>query len=251
MIYYEYPLNERVRTWLRLEDLFGKTRFFIAGDDARHHHAALLSIFELIDMAARADLKSELLQELERQKNSLEALRSNPAVDGGRLQDILSRITSALADLHAMTGKTGQHVRDSEWLMGIKGRVALPGGVCSFDLPTYQYWLNMPVNARRVDLHDWLSPLTPLQAGVEVVMQLLRESGHASRHAAAQGLFQLMLGGRVAQLIRVGVEPTAGCAPEVSANKYAVNIRFMTLDKLQKPRTCDQEIPFQLVFCNF
>ena len=45
MIYYEYPLSERVRTWLRLEDLFDKTRFFIAGKDARQHHAALLSVF--------------------------------------------------------------------------------------------------------------------------------------------------------------------------------------------------------------
>jgi cell division protein ZapD len=251
VIYYEYPLNERVRAWLRLEDLFDKTRFFIAGDDARHHHAALLSMFELIDMAARADLKSEMLQELERQKNALESLRSNPAVDGSRLRDILARIGSAMVDMHAMTGKTGQHVRDSEWLMGIKGRVALPGGVCSFDLPTYQYWLNQPAEVRRTDLNSWMAPLLPLQAGVEVVMQLLRESGHASKHQAIQGLFQLMLGGRVAQLIRVGVAPDIGCAPEVSANKYAVNIRFMSLDTLQKPRTCDKDLDFQLVFCNF
>lgn len=251
MIYYEYPLNERVRTWLRLEDLFGKTRFFIAGEDPRQHHAALLSIFELIDMAARADLKSELLQELERQKSGLETLRSNPAVDASRLQDILDRLGAALTALHAMTGKTGQHVRDSEWLMGIKGRAALPGGVCSFDLPTYQYWLNLPAEERRADLNDWLSPLVPLHAGVEVVMQLLRQSGHTTRHLATQGLFQLMLGGRVAQLIRVVTEENVGCAPEVSANKYAINIRFMVLDKLQKPRTCDKDVPFQLVFCNF
>lgn len=251
MIYFEYPLNERVRSWLRLEDLFDKTRFFIAGKDARHHHAALLSIFELIDTASRADLKSEMLQELERQKNALESLRSNPAVDGARLSDILERIVAAMAGLHAMTGKTGQHVRDSEWLMGIKGRVALPGGVCSFDLPTYQFWLNQPAETRRADLDAWLAPLLPLQAGVEVVMQLLRESGHVSKHQAIKGLFQLMLGGRVAQLIRVAVAPEIGCAPEVSANKYAVNIRFMILDTMQKPRICEQDMDFHLVFCNF
>lgn len=251
MIYYEYPLNERVRTWLRLEDLFDKTRFFLAGEDARHHHAALLSLFELIDMAARADLKSEMIQELERQKANLDALRSNPAVDAVRLQDVMSKVAGALGDLHAMTGKTGQHVRDSEWLMGIKGRITLPGGVCGFDLPTYQFWLNQDPSTRRTDLSAWLAPLLPLHAGVGVVLQLLRESGHSSRHKAGQGMFQLMLGGRVAQLIRVGVDDQAACVPEVSANKYAINIRFMALDALQKPRTCEKDVDFSLVFCNF
>lgn len=250
MITYEYPLNERIRTWLRLEDLFGKALFFIKAEDTRSHHAALLAIFELVDVTARAEMKSELIQELERQKSGLEALRSNPAVDGKRLDAVLARINTALSDLYLMTGKIGQHVRDSEWLMIIKGRSCIPGGVCSFDLPSYHYWLNSRTSGRRQDLMEWLQPLLPLKTAVDVVLNLLRESGQISHHVANHGQFQLMLGGRSAHLVRINLEDDMTCAPEVSANKYALNVRFLVLEKSQKPRTCDQDVPFELVFCN-
>jgi cell division protein ZapD len=63
-------------------------------------------------------------------------------VDTSRLVEVLDRIAAALADIHAMTGKIGQHVRDNEWLLGIKGRAGIPGGTCSFDLPVYHFWLS-------------------------------------------------------------------------------------------------------------
>ncbi len=250
MIVYEYPLHERIRTWLRLEDLFGKADAFIQAQDGRSHHAALLAVFELVDVTARADMKSELIQELERQKTNLDALHSNPAVDATRLDEVLSRIVQALADLYAMSGKIGQHVRDNEWLMIIKGRSCIPGGVCSFDLPSYHYWLNGSSEARAADLREWLGPLLPLKAAVILVLDLLRKSGHALHYTAGQGLFQLMLGGRTAHLVRVMLDEGIPCAPEVSANKYALSIRFITLDKSQKPRTCEQDIPFDLLFCS-
>lgn len=248
MTVYEFPLNERIRTWLRLEDLFDKVLYFVRGGDTRAHHAALLAVFELIDVTCRPEMKSELIQELDRQKTSLEDLRSNPAVDSVRLDEVLARIASALVDLHAMSGKTGQHVRDNEWLSGIKGRAGIPGGTCSFDLPSYHYWLNLPAAERSKDLMEWLSPLLPLKKAVDVVLRLLRDSGHHSRHTASQGLFQLMLGGRSAHLLRLSLD--IPCTPEVSANKYAVNIRFLVPDRAQKPRPCDRDVDFELTFCN-
>lgn len=248
MTTYEFPLNERIRTWLRLEELFAKALHFIAGEDARDHHAALLALFELADVTSRSELRSELIQELERQKNSLSDLRDNPAVDGSRLDAVLEQVGDALADLYAASGKHGQHIRDNDWLTSIKGRAGIPGGTCSFDLPSYHFWLNLPVQDRSKDLADWLNPLLPLKNGVEVVLQLLRQGGHNSHQTAAAGLFQLMLGGRSAHLLRVTV--TAPCAPEVSANKYAVNIRFMVPDRTQKPRPCDCDVEFDLTFCN-
>ena len=40
--------------------------------------------------------------------------------------------------------------------------------------------------------------------------------------------------------------------PEISANKYALNIRFMTLSGpgRERPRTADFDVPFELTFCN-
>ncbi len=250
LIVYEYPLNERIRTWLRLEDLFGKALFFIRAHDHRSHHGALLAIFELIDVMSRAELKSELLQELERQRASLDALRSHAAVDHERLGEILARVAASSSELLAMARKLGQEIRENEWLMGIKSRAGIPGGVCSFDLPGYHYWLNAAPEQRRQDLLEWLAPSLPIRTAVEVVLTLLREGGNVSHQMATAGIFQLMLGGRNAHMLRVGVEAGLPCAPEASANKYAVNLRFTLVDKNQKPRTCEQDVPFELTFCS-
>lgn len=37
--------------------------------------------------------------------------------------------------LFAQTGKVDVHLRDNDWLMTIKQRTVIPGGVCEFDLP--------------------------------------------------------------------------------------------------------------------
>ncbi|HEU0282702.1 MAG TPA: cell division protein ZapD, partial [Gallionella sp.] len=51
MIDYEFPLNEKVRTLLRLEDLFARTAHFIEYAHGMDHHAALLTLFEILEVA--------------------------------------------------------------------------------------------------------------------------------------------------------------------------------------------------------
>src|SRR5690606_38011302 len=80
LISYEYPLSERVRTLLRLEDLYRKAWYFTAKSESVENHVALVLLFDILEVAGRADLKSDLLQELERQRQSLESLRDNPAI---------------------------------------------------------------------------------------------------------------------------------------------------------------------------
>jgi len=55
---------------LRLEDLFGKVEFFADKEDSAEHHSAIVTLFEILDVTSRVDIKSDLLQELERQRKS-------------------------------------------------------------------------------------------------------------------------------------------------------------------------------------
>src|SRR5512134_358125 len=148
-----------------MESLYERLRFFVARDERLEHHAALLTLFEFLEVAGRADLKSEVIQELERQRQSLGALRSNPAISERALTEVLGDIDQAVQGMQQSSGKTGQELRDNEWLMGIKQRAAIPGGVCEFDLPSYHYWLHQPAPVRRADLDAWIMPFLPLQQG--------------------------------------------------------------------------------------
>ena len=250
MISYEIPLNEKVRTLLRLEDLFARTTHFIERDLGLDHHAALITLFEILEVACRADLKSELLQELERQKRALSCLHNNPAISEQALDTILAEIDQVSVDLLAMPGKIGQHLRENEWLMGIKQRASIPGGTCEFDLPSYHYWQEQLASVRRADLLTWLAPLLPVKDGMDIVLRLLREGGKVLSFTAHHGAFQQMQGGRIAQMLRVNLNRNMACIPEVSANKYAINIRFINADYAAKSSQYEQDVPFELTFCS-
>ena len=250
MIDYEFPINEKVRTLLRLEDLFARAEHFIARDHGMDHHAALITLFEILEVISRADLKSELLQELERQKRALSALHNNPEISEAALEGILAEIDETAAAMLAMTGKIGQHLRENEWLMGIKQRTSIPGGACEFDLPSYHYWQEQDAGLRRECLRVWQAPFLPLHAGLKIVLHLLRDSGKILHFTAHQGTFQQMQGGRVAQLLRVSLSRELACIPEVGANKYAINIRFIAANYAAKTTLFEQDVPFDLTFCS-
>jgi cell division protein ZapD len=251
VIRYEHPLNERVRTLMRLEDLYGRALFFAAATGAPDHHAALLALFEIADVAARADLKTDILQEMERQRQLLAPLRDNPRIEREALDALLAEIDDASARLLGQSGKVGAHLRENEWLMAIKQRTGIPGGVSEFDLPAYHYWLNLDPAVRQHDLQTWLAPLLPINAGLSIILRLLRENGKLSRHTAYRGVFQLMLTTtKIAQLLRLSLARDLPCVPEISANKYALNIRFIGIAGMDRGTVYDGDVEFDLVFCN-
>ena len=250
MIVYDHPLSERVRTLLRLEDLFERINYFVGKPDGEEHHVALLLIFEILEVASRADLKSDLLQELERQKQVLEALRDNPDISEEALENVLWQIDQCSSRLFQASGKVGQELRENEWLMSIKQRTAIPGGVCEFDLPSYHYWLQQETEVRRHDLQQWLAPFLPTRDAIGIVLRLLRESGKTTTQIAHQGVYQQMMAGRMAQMLRIGLSGDYACIPEISANKYALNIRFTTQEGMQRPKASETDVEFELTFCN-
>lgn len=250
MITYEYPLNERIRTLLRLEDLFEKVRHFAEADGPHEHHVALVTLFEILEVAGRADLKFDLVQELERQRQILLSYRNNPDISEEALDNALYEIEQASTALLAMQGKTGQYLRENDWLMAIKNRAGIPGGVCEFDLPAYHFWLNRDPAQRHACLSGWIAPLLPINAGLTIVLRLLRSSGRPERQVAPGGAFQQMLSGRTAQLIRLRLSRDHAAVPEISANKYALNVRFTVPDTDMRPKQSEAEIEFELTYCN-
>jgi len=251
MAVYDYPFNERIRTLLRVEDLFAQVLHNIKSSEKQQHHNALVTLLQMLDVVDRAELKADLLQELDRQLIAMRMLLGNPSIAEGRLEKIMDDINEAAAGLRAETTKLGQSLRANEWLMSIKQRASIPGGLCAFDLPSYHYWLGLPLTKRKSDFNTWLEPLMPMFNAVGIILQILRGTGATHNFTAMNGSYQQMLAGaKPAQLLRLEIDDGQECFPEVSANKYAINIRFNSLECSLRPQKCEQDIKFVLTLCN-
>lgn len=250
-VLYEYPFNESIRTMLRLEHLFERLDTLAARDAAVDHHFAIATLFEIMDVAARADLKSDLLKELERHKAQLESYRGNPQISESALDEVVGRIDRAYDELNHLPGKAGQSLNGNEWLMSIRSRINIPGGTCEFDLPAYYAWQQRPADQRRADLARWLATLRPLAQAIGVLLGLLRDSGSAQRVVAVGGQYQQSLPqGRSYQLLRLRLPDGVDGVPEISGHRLMVSVRFMQGDAEGRLRPFGGDIAFDLALCS-
>ena len=251
MILYEYPFNERIRTYLRLEHLFRRLTELVSRDDALDHHYALATIFEVMDVGARADLKSDVLKDLERQKQTLNAYRGNPVISERALDSIVNQLDQCFSGLASVPGKAGNALTENDWLMSIRSRVSIPGGTCEFDLPAYYAWQHQAADVRRTDLQRWGSTLAALAVSVTLLLKLLRESGTPQKVIAAAGQFQQNLPqGKTFQLLRLLLNPGLGLVPEISGNRLMVSIRFMRHGPDDRLHATSDDCAFELTLCS-
>ena len=82
------------------------------------------------------------------------------------------------------------------------------------------------------------------------MLRVLRESGRTVSLMAFQGVYQQTPAEKPAQMLRLTLADELPCVPEISANKYALNVRFLLPEGVQKSRVYDQDVPFELAFCN-
>jgi len=235
---------------LRLEHLFDRLGQLVAREAPVDHHFALATIFEIMDVASRADLKSDLLKELERHRAQLQSYRGHPGISETALDGVVARIDHAFTGLNQLQGKAGQVLAGNDWLMSIRSRINIPGGTCEFDLPAYYAWQQHAPARRRTDLQGWMATLTPLAEALQVLLGLLRDSGTRQRMVAPGGQYQQSLPpGKVHQLLRVRIAPDCGLVPEISGHRLMVSIRFMRPDADGRLRNCGTDTAFELALC--
>jgi len=250
LILYEYPFNESIRTMLRLEHLFDRLGQLIGREAPVDHHFALATIFEIMDVASRADLKSDLLKDLERQKAQLNGYRGNPSISEAALDEVLGRVDHAFNGLNQLPGKAGAALTGNEWLMSIRSRISIPGGTCEFDLPGYYAWQKHEPARRRADLMQWASTLMPMAEALSVLLGLLRDAGVPHKVVAPLGQFQQSLPqGRVYQLLRLRLPDGHDFVPEISGHRLMVSIRLMRQDAEGRLRPAGEDASFELTLC--
>ncbi|HSV58585.1 MAG TPA: cell division protein ZapD [Variovorax sp.] len=250
MILYEYPFNERIRTYLRLEHLFRRLGELVPADSALSHHYALVTIFEIMDVAARADLKSDVMRDLEKHKNVFASYRGNPAISETVLDQVIGQLERNFNTLNTVPGKAGQILTENEWLMSIRSRANIPGGTCEFDLPAYYAWQHRSPAMRRADVERWAATLAPMAESVYLLLKLLRDADVPYKVMATNGQYQQTLPqGRSFQLLRLRIDPSLGLIPEISGNRLMVSVRLMRHEDDDRLHQSTEDTAFELTLC--
>ncbi len=249
-ITYEFPLNERIRVFIRLEQLFQQFLHFSAGATAADKRAALSVLLDIIMIFKRNDLKSEALKELDRDAKILrDRQQDQPEANA----DILLEFAQMSKKLHAVKGKIGINVMESNLFQSIAQRSSIPGGTCSFDLPEYHFWLEQDEDIRLKNLQHWSSPFDDIRIAIDMMLNFIRHSSTSSQEVAPAGFFQIALDKTLSyQMLKVEVDKSIHCFAEISGGKHRCSVRFMnpSVDNNRPTQSADN-IPFTLTCCQF
>lgn len=243
-ILFEHPLNEKMRTWLRIEFLIQQVMSRLTVTD----HASALHFFrnigELMDVFERGDVRTEMLKELERQQRKLQNWAEVPGVDNDRIQALRKELKEHSVVLMAAP-RLGQALREDRLIGLVRQRLSIPGGCCSFDLPSLHFWLHMPQEARDAQVNRWFSSLDPLRFALEKVLDLIRHSAPFRKQTSLNGFFQD--NGDDADLLRLTLNMSDELYPQISGHKSRFAIRFMPIDS--ENGRVPERLDFELACC--
>ena len=250
IIFYEQPINERMRSFLRLEHLFKQSAYTLRGYSIWDSRSTLTAITSVLDLLSRNDLKTELLKELERQEKTLSALSNLEGVDKEQLKNILKQIQIAQQNILHVSGQLGQNIRDHELLNSLRQRSSILGGTCDIDIPYLYDWLQQPPAKRIEQLEDWIEQLEIISPPISLILDITRESSSSINSSAEKGFYQKNIDSNSpVQLIRVGLPQDSEYYPEISAGKQRFSVRFMLQQNSERAVQADDDVDFQLICC--
>lgn len=248
LVIYEHPLNEKLRSFMRVEHLFSQLTSCRSFEHEFQHNGFFIALFALVDLLERSDVRNELTKELEKNETALVKWAQHPDICNDALQETLQKVVRLQERLHSKH-RICSALKEEPFLASLRQRFSIPGGHCSFDLPQLHYWQQLDKQKQQKQVDGWMEHLSALQEAVNTVMTFIRERSQFTSLKAPEGFFQENTGH--IELIRLKYTPAYGAFPTVSGNKYRYSIRFMQLsDESDTGRAnVNQDIMFSLAKC--
>ena len=250
-ILYEQPLNERMRTFLRLEFLYKQLHYQADQESSWSSRGSITSLLDVVAIMSRGDVRGDVLKELERQLFLMDRLQQTQDVDNARLKDVMEKLQSLRGELNAVGPKYLQELRDNEFLNSIRHRSSIPGGTCAFDLPEYTHWLRQEFSRRSTDINNWMTVVSPLCNSVVALLWLVRNSKQPTLQVAVNGVYQhAMNRDSTNALIRLGFPAESELYPEISGGQHRFTVRLMEWDSSEhRPVQIKHDVEFSLTVC--
>ncbi len=247
IIFYEQPLSERVRVFLRLEYLFDQMSYHERGGSSWDSVAALSVLLDIRAMLSRSDIKQEIVKELDRQAAALGKLAKNPQVDRQQLDKTLKEFENLARRLYVLPSQVSQ--KRHEFLNAIQQKGCMSGGSCVSDLPIYHYWLMQPPERRRHDLSVWQEGFDIISNAITLILRTIRSSGERQGREAKAGLFQYTPDAN-AQLIRILLPVSSPFYVEMSGSRHRFSARFMVASLNERSEQTNEDVEFQFSCCS-
>ena len=86
---YELPLNERLRTFMRIEFLFNRLTTFSSSKDQWQIRTTIHTLLEIYTILARTDVRREVLADLDRYIIQMQRFQSMPDADNEMATNLL------------------------------------------------------------------------------------------------------------------------------------------------------------------
>lgn len=242
--YFEHPLNEKTRIYLRVEYLLRQLKVSAQFRDELQHLLFFRSLFDLLEIFDQIQLKSELAKDIEKQRLTYRSWLNVDGVDQEMLQHVLQDIDTIHGTL-MQSERFGLSLKEDRFLSAIRQRFNLPGGACGFDLPALHHWLHLREDVKTRDTNKWVEKLKPLSDALEMWLRLARETGMFKSHIATNGFYQS--DAEEANILRLSIPGHYGVYPMISGHKNRFAIKFIDFASGQ---ASSADVEFELAVCS-
>jgi len=242
MINYEFPLNEKIRRFLRIEEIFSKIDYQQKNRQSFSEYGLFILLFDLMATASRSDLKVELLQTLDAAQIKLKNKRKS-----AKNNELVKKLFSAKKNLEKSTIQPGYYFGNDRLIQEIKARNDSPFGIVSTDFPEFRYWLEIESkDIRKKYFYEKFKPFNSVKDALKILLTLIRGEANFEKVETGQGFYQMKLNpSKKNELIIIQLPSSSKFFPHISSNKYAINMQFND----QKNIKIDKAIKFRLAIC--
>ena len=246
---YELPLNERLRTFMRIEFLFSRLNNFSGSKDRWQIRTLIHTLLEIYTILARTDVRREVLADLDRYIIQMQRYQSMPDADNEMATNLLEDLNIIKDEMIRLGTGYLNPLRDDDYISALLHRHTLPGGKAEFDMPRYKFWLEGDSKTVKNDLTKWTNVIKPICDGIEKLMWIIRESSEPIGTLAVSGQYNHQIGKRAQiSLIRVFLE-NSSVYPEISGGRHMIAIRFLERDAEGKFLQTEKTVEFKLSLC--
>ena len=247
---YELPLNERLRTFMRIEFLYSRLKYFTSNlDDNWQTRTVIHTLLEIYSILSRTDVRREVLADLDRYIMQMQRFQSAPDADNNMVNDVLEDLDLIKNQVVDIGTDYLLKLREDEFIASLLHRHTLPGGKAEFDMPKYKFFLESDKKNVATQINSWIDIIRPICEGIDKLMWIIRESNEPIATVAVGGQYNHQIERRTQiSLVRI-ITNDANIYPEISGGRHLIAVRFFNQNKDGTYLQFEDNVEFKISLC--